>query len=91
MVVGVGTIVSLDDRKMADVKFWLEKDGLIDSAEDIPNAAQTYRCIFKPNDYDLGVMYRVGEFVIVQDSLSEGREWIMKISSFMVYGPVGNE
>ena len=91
IVVGVGTIVSLDDRKMADVKFWLEKDGLIDSAEDIPNAAQTYRRIFKPNDYDLGVMYRVGEFVVVQDSLSEGREWIMEISSFIVYGPVGNE
>jgi len=37
-------------------------------------------------DYDLGVMYRVGEFVVVQDSLSEGREWIMEISSslFMV-------
>ena len=38
-------IVSLDDRKMADVKFWLEKDGLIDSAEDLPSAAQTYRRI----------------------------------------------
>jgi len=48
IVVAVGTIISLDDRKMAYVKFWLEKDGLIDSAEDIPNAAQTYRLIFKP-------------------------------------------
>ena len=56
-------IALLDDRQMANIKFWLEKDHLTDSDE-LPQVAQTFRRIFKPNDYNLGVMYRVGEFVV---------------------------
>ena len=88
---GAGKIVSLDDRQMADIKFWLEKDHLTDSDEALPQVAQTFRRIFKPNDYDLGVMYRVGEFVVLQDSLFERREWVMEISSIIVYGPIANK
>jgi len=53
IVVGTGKIALLDDRQMADIKFWLEKDHLTDSDE-LPQVAQTFRRIFKPNDYDLG-------------------------------------
>ena len=91
IVVGAGKIISLNDRQMADIKFWLEKDHLTDSDEELPQVAQTFRRIFKPNDYDLGVMYRVGEFVVLQDSLSERREWVMEISSIIVYGPIANK
>ena len=91
IVVGVGKIVSLDDRQMADIKFWLEKDHLANLDEELPQVAQTFRRIFKPNDYDLGVMYRVGEFVVLQDSLFERREWVMEICSIIVYGPIANK
>ena len=30
IVVGAGKMVSLDDRQMANIKFWLEKDHLTD-------------------------------------------------------------
>ena len=65
-------------------RFWLEKDHLTDSDE-LPQVAQTFCRIFRPNDYNLGVMYRVGEFVVMLDSLSERREWVM------VYGPIANK
>ena len=58
---------------------------LTDLDEELPQVAQTFRCIFKPYDYDLGVMYRVGEFVVLQDSLSERRERIMEISSIIAF------
>ena len=84
IVVGAGKMVSLDDRQMANIKFWLEKDHLTDSDE-LPQVAQTFCRIFRPNDYNLGVMYRVGELVVMLDSLSERREWVM------VYGPIANK
>ena len=54
VVVGVGKIVLLSDRQMANIKFWLEKDHLTDLSEELPQVAQTFCCIFKPNDYDFG-------------------------------------
>ena len=35
-------------------------------------------------------MYRVGEYVAVQDHQSEGTEWIVQITALLVYGPVNN-
>ena len=57
IVVRAGKIVSLSGRQMADIKFWLEKDHLTDLGEKLPQVAQTFCRIFKPNDFDLGVMY----------------------------------
>ena len=68
-----------------------EKDHLANLDEELPQVAQTFRRIFKPNDYDLGVMYQVGEFVVLQDSLFERREWVMEICSIIVYGPIANK
>ena len=35
-------------------------------------------------------MYRVGEYVAVQDHQSEGTEWIVQFTALLVYGPVNN-
>ena len=40
------------------------------------------------NDFDLGVVYRVGEHVIVRDAEDDSKEWVTKISAFYVCRPV---
>lgn len=36
---------------------------------------------------NVGIVYRVGESVIIQDAATQ-EEWVMTISTFILYGPV---
>ena len=45
---------------------------------------------YKSTVNGIATMYRVGEYVAVQDHQSEGTEWIVQITALLVYGPVNN-
>ena len=69
----------------------ISSSGLRNTTSQTSSSSTNLLLHLQPNDYDLGVMYRVGEFVVLQDSLSERREWVMEISSIIVYGPIANK
>ena len=50
----------------------------------------TFQRILKPTEYDIGMVYRVSETVVTRDFDSEDTEWVMKITKFIVYGPIMN-
>ena len=61
------------------------------STHDMLNVARGFKKIVKINSYGIASLYRVGEYVAVQDHLSASMEWIVQITGFIVYGPVNNK
>ena len=53
--------------------------------------ARAFNKIVKIHSYGIASLYRVGEYVAVQDHLSAGTELIMQLTGFVVYGPVNLE
>ena len=89
IVLGKEKIEGLD-RQLNDIAYWLNREypgcQLLD---ELPNATMTFQRILKPTDYDIGMVYHVSESVAIQD-LDEDTEWVMKITKFIVYGPILN-
>ena len=54
------------------------------------NVARAFKKVVKINSYGRTTMYRVGEYVALQDHQSEGTEWIVQITALVVYGQVNN-
>lgn len=56
----------------------------------LSKVVRTYTRIVKVNDYDLGVVYRKGDTVIISD-YHHPQEWVVRITQLLVYGPVFNQ
>ena len=39
----------------------------------------------------MATIYKVGDYVILQDSEVDGREWVMEVSEFLVVGPASGK
>ena len=78
----------LSDRELADIQYWLRNVG---DLGDLPNACRTYSRFLGTGDYDLSLVYRVGENIIATDAVHPDREWLATITHIMVYGPVNNQ
>lgn len=67
----------LSERELADIRYWMRN---VDKELQLPNACRTYSRILKPNDYDMAIVYRTGEHVIIRDAESEDKEWLVELS-----------
>ena len=74
----------LIEQETADVQHCISDIDL----EKIPPLCLTFTRILKVNDFDLGVIYRTNEHVIVRDAEDDSKEWVTKISAFYACGPV---
>ena len=79
---GKSTFVS---QELSDIQYWLENL----SSETFPTVCQSFSRIFKASDFDLGGVYQINEHAVIADADDENTEWLIKIQTFLVYGPLG--
>ena len=94
IMIGKESILLLDTQQIADIEYWVQAGNLALSTstqDNMHHVARAFKKVVKINSYGIASIYRVGEYVAVQDHLSEGTEWIVQITGFFVYGPVNNE
>lgn len=88
IMIGSPHFILLDDRQLSDIQHWLS---VFNPGKTLPpslsRVVRTYSRILKHNDYDYGVVFRRQEHVILLD-YEQPIEWVLKISQFLVYGPV---
>ena len=89
IMIGCEQTISLQDRQMNDVQYWLQQEGI--SLSDIPNVAPSFKRVLKLTDYGIGKIFRVGEYVTLRDTVDDSREWLLEIVMFIAYGPVNGQ
>ena len=78
----------LTEQELNDIRHWLRN---VEIDHELPKTCQTYARVQKHNDYDMYIVYRTGEFVIVNDAEHEGTEWLVHLTDIVVYGPIYNK
>ena len=78
------------DQELEDVQHWLRSRSDVDDANLslVPTVCLSFSQILKVNDYNFGVVYRTNEHAIVTDADDNSKEWLIKITHFLVCGPV---
>ena len=89
IMIGCEQTISLEERQMSDIKYWIQQDGI--NSSDLPNIASSFKRILKVTDYGIGKVFRVGEYVTLRDTVDDGREWLLETTKFIVYGPVNSQ
>ena len=78
----------LTEQELNDIRHWLRN---VEIDHELPNTCQTYAQVQKHNDYDMYVVYRTGEFVIVNDAEHKRTERLVHLTDVIVYGPIYNK
>ena len=76
----------LTDQELEDVQYWL-RSGSNDENLYYPQYA-SFSWVLKVNNYDFGIVYHTNEHAIVTDAEDNSKEWLIKITHFLVCGPV---
>ncbi len=84
ILLGKPSYKQLTERELSDIQYWLRD-------VELPNVCQTYSRLMKCTDYDMAVVYRTGEYVLVRDAQTEGREWLAHLTDIIVYGPIAGQ
>ena len=85
ILVGTPIFKKLHPRQLADIQYFMDKEV---NPEQLPSSGQYFTKLQKTNDCDMAVLFRIGETIILRDLHEEGKEWVMKITHFILYGPV---
>ena len=85
-MIGSEQTITLQERQFDDIQHWLQQDGVHPSFP--TNVASSFKRILKVTEYGIGKVYRIGEHVILRDTVDDSRERLMEIAMFIVYGPV---
>ena len=85
-MIGCEQTISLQDRQISDIKYWIQQDGV--NCTHLPNISSLFKCILKMTNYGIGKVFRAGEDVTLRDSVDDSREWMLETTIFIVYGPV---
>ena len=72
--------LSVNQKK--DLSFWISKHG-----GTIPDIVPCYKKLIKCDDFDVALVYRVGEHVVLEDPDNNRIEWVLKIKKFLLFGP----
>lgn len=88
ILLGKPSYRQLTPQELSDIKYWLRD---IDFDHELPNVCQTYARVVKSTDYDMAMVYRAGEYVIVRDAQTEEVEWLVRLTDIVVYGPVAKQ
>ena len=67
----VGT-PKLHPRQLADIQCFLSNQ----DSEQLPSSGQYFTKLQKTNDYDIIVLFRIGETIIIKDHQETGKEWV---------------
>ena len=81
---------TLSSRQHRDVTHWILKQSTVPDDE-IPSSAVLLCADSKSNTLEMAAVYKVGDYVILQDSEVDSREWVMQVTEFLVFGAVGGK
>ena len=90
IVLGSSHEVVLSNRQVRDVQVWLERDQALQNTPQLPTVSQSFKRILKMDHTDYAVTYRTGEHVVLRDAQNENLEWVMKVTQFILYGPIND-
>ena len=66
IVLGKETFETLERRQLSDIAHWLNREYPGSQLSDkLPNGAMTFQRILKPTEYDISIVYRVSETVVI--------------------------
>ena len=66
IVLGKEIFETLERRQLSDIAHWLNREYPGSQLSDkLPNAAMTFQRILKPTEYDISMVYRVSETVVI--------------------------
>ena len=71
-MIGCEQIISLQDRQMSDIKYWIS----------------SFKHILKTTNYGIGKVFRADEFVTLCDTVDDSREWLLETTIIIAYVPV---
>ena len=86
IAVGSLNFQTLEPRQYADIGSHLP---LRNST--LPLTCRSFKKLVKSDRCDLAIVYRVGETIVINDPIDDQKEWVMTITSFILYGPVENK
>ena len=81
----------LSTRQKLDITHWIRQDNPNVDDSELGSFAVCYSRVLKCDCIDQAVTFRKGEHAIIVDSDVQDREWVIKLTNILVYGPVVNK
>lgn len=83
--IGKGQPFMLNDIQKNECLSWICKFDTTVASQSF-SFGTNHKKVLIPNEYDIGIVYRVGEHIVLQDSENSNVEWIMQIREFFSVG-----
>ena len=90
ILLGAPHFTTLTQSQTSDVKFCVEQS-LGYSPDTLPSSAQSFSRLLKSDVMHMATTYCVGEVVVIKDPVDSDREWVVKITNFLLYGPIARQ
>ena len=90
IVIGSLSFAVTTPHQMDDIYSILSSEMPGITRADIPSCCSHFSKLLKVNDYNMSVIYRIGETAVIKDAQDSSLEWVLEISCFILFGPFHN-